>query len=134
MVDALVRNTPGVSGVNDHLHVSYPPTGAYEAPRVYSPAAPVVSPPPDVVVPGPTALPQVQASTTVDQTLANQIVDRLRWDSVPNSWLQNATITVNNGDAYLQGYFNGSREHDAVLYTLQHTPGIRSIYDESHVK
>src|SRR5215472_4930707 len=25
MVDALVRNTPGVTGVNDQLHVSYPP-------------------------------------------------------------------------------------------------------------
>src|SRR5438045_2970952 len=36
MLDALVRNTPGVAGVNDHLHVAYPPTGAYEPPRVYA--------------------------------------------------------------------------------------------------
>jgi osmotically-inducible protein OsmY len=133
MIDALVRNTPGVGGVNDHLHVAYPPTGAYEAPRVYTPTAPVVSPPP-VVVPGPATFPQVTASSTPDQALANQITDRLRWDSVPNSWIQNATITVNNGDAYVQGYFNGSREHDAVLYALQHTAGIRNIYDESHVR
>jgi osmotically-inducible protein OsmY len=141
MLVALVRNSDGVAGVNDQLRVSYPPTGGPEAPRVYStPPAPVVTPPPDVVVPGatvipgPAGFPQVRASTATDQALANRIVDRLRWDSVSNRWLQNATITVNNSDVYLQGYLNGSREHDAILYTLQHTPGIRNIYDESRVR
>ena len=134
MIDALVKNTPGVAAVDNRLHVAYPPTGGYEEPRVYSTPAPVVTPPPAVVVPGPAGFPQVQASSVGDQTLANQIVDRLRWDSVPNSWMQNATITVNNGDAYLQGYFSGAREHNAVLYALQHTAGIRNVYDESRVR
>lgn len=134
MIDALVRNSSGVAGVNDQLHVSYPPTGAYEAPRVYTSPAPVVTPPAATVIPGPVANPQVQATTAVDQDLANRIIDRLRWDSVPSRWLQNATITVNNGDAYVQGYFESAREHDAVLYALQHTAGIRNIYDQSTIR
>ncbi len=35
MIDAMVRNTPGVFSVNDQLQVAYPPTGFYN-PGVYS--------------------------------------------------------------------------------------------------
>ena len=137
MIDALVRNTSGVTAVNDQLQISYPPTSSYgSGPRVYSTPptpAPVVAPPP-TVVPGSAAFPQVQASSTVDQALANRIIDRLRWDSVPNSWLQNATITVNNGDVYLQGYVDDAREHEGILSSLQHTAGIRNIYDQLRVR
>lgn len=142
MIDALVRNTSGVSGLNDQLQVNYPPTSGYgQAPRVYSsPSAPVVNPPPDVVnpgatvIPGPAAIPQVQAATTSDQVLADRIVDRLRWDSVPTSWLQNAAIRVNNGDVYFQGDVDDAREHRAILSSLQHTAGVRNIYDECRVR
>ncbi|HTL56746.1 MAG TPA: BON domain-containing protein [Candidatus Limnocylindrales bacterium] len=136
MIDALVRNTSGVTSVNDQLQVSYPPTSSYgTGPRVYTtppvPAPVVTTPVP--VVPGPVTVP-VQAATTSDQALANRIVDRLRWDSIPNSWLRNSTVTVNNGNVYLQGYVDDSRTHDAILSALQHTPGIVNIYDQLSVR
>ena len=138
MIDALVRNTSGVTSVNDQLQVSYPPTGSSGVgPRVYTTPpvpAPVVTAPPAPVVPGTVAIPQVQAATTSDQVLASRIVDRLRWDSIPNSWLRNSTVTVNNGNVYLQGYVDDSRAHDAILSALQHTPGIVNIYDQLSVR
>src|SRR5262245_7103825 len=153
MIEALVRNTTGVVGVNDALRVMYPPTGAYPPARVYSrPTTPtpvyvvppvVVSPPAPVVSLAPSgttvlssAYPglKVQASTPTDEPIARRVADQFNIDAVSAAWLQNVTITVVNGEAYLQGLVDSLQAHQAIVSAAQRTVGVKTIYDQLQVR
>ena len=134
MVDAMVRNSGGVFAVNDLLDVTYTPTGAappariYSAPVVISPA-PAVSPP-TTVLPGETAMVRVQASKEIDEPVAHEVADQIRYTSIPASWLSTVTITVTDGAVYLQGYIDNDTERHDVVSAIQHAPGVRVVYDQ----
>ncbi len=133
VLDAMVRNTPGVRSVNDQLHVLYPPTGVVTPPS-YSPGAPVY-PPPVVTTPAPpVSVPRIEATTPADQALAQRIADQLRTDSVPADWLQNMTIRVDNGAAYLQGSIPTQTERQTIDSALQRVRGITAIYDQLQLR
>jgi len=135
MIDAMVRNTSGVAAVNDQLQVTYPPTSAEGLPpHVYAtPPVPIVTPAP-VVVSGQDLYARVQGTTPADQAIARTIVDRLQLDSVPASWMQNATITVSEGNASLQGMVDNQPEHQAIVSAVQRAPKVRAVYDQLQVR
>jgi hypothetical protein len=134
MIDAMIRNTPGVVSVNDQLQVAYAPTGPYSANGVYSPPAPIAAPPP-IVTPGlaPGGL-RVQPSTAADRPIADSIVDELRRDSIPPEWVQNVIINVTGGTVYLQGTVADQQRREAIISAAQHARGVNAIYDQLAVR
>lgn len=135
MIDAMVRNSNGVVAVNDQMQVAYPPTGMEGTPpQVYaSPSAPVVSTPP-VVVPGQTFDYHVMASNSRDREVADRLIDQFRRDSISPVWLQPASVTVTDGNVYLQGTVEGASEHQAIVSAVQRTSGVRAVYDQLQVR
>lgn len=137
MIDTLVRNSNGVVAVNDQMQVTYPPTGVVPSTTI---PAPVVGTPAPVVTTGPTPVPatapgfQVQAPTDADRHLADKVVHRLAWDSVPSTALQDVTVTVNNGDVYLNGVVADQEQHRQIISSVQHVVGVRTIYDHLQVR
>ncbi|SPE60770.1 exported hypothetical protein [Verrucomicrobia bacterium] len=139
MLLTMVRNTPGVVAVNDQLQLPYPPTGVSSPVPVYQGTVPVpaYSAPVVRVAPGTVAAgtvispsPRVLATTTPDQACGQRILDQLSSQSVPPDWLQNVTITVNEGNAYLQGTVDNQQQRDAIISAVRHTAGVRTVYDE----
>jgi osmotically-inducible protein OsmY len=150
MIEGMVRNTSGVVGVNDQLAVLYPPTGAYAPNSGYAQPAPVYTtapqvaqpqvaqPPVVVVVPEGTASTaptvRVEASTKADSPVAHQILAKLHADSVPADQLQNVTISVTGGQAYVQGSVPTQQQHNAIISSIRTVPGVRVVYDQLQVR
>ncbi len=130
MIDSLVRNTPGVSSVNDQLQVTYPPTGIVTSPPYSPPPAGYPAP----VVTAPTPLPRIEAARVSDEPLAHRIGDELRAESVPSYWLQNVTIRVSNGAAYLQGSVPTQQEREAIDAAIQRVRGVTAVYDQLELR
>ncbi len=129
MIDTLVRNTPGVSTLNDELQVTYPPTGAY-TPRVYTP--PVTVAPPAVITPP--AVPRIEAATVNDEILARRVADQLQVAALPADWLQNVSVRVNNGAAYVQGYVATQQQREAIDAAVQQVRGVTTVYDQLQLR
>jgi len=137
MLVTMVRNTPGVVAVNDELHVAYPPTGVSSPAPVYAGSAPdftapVVRVSPSTIAPGTVvvASPRVMASTREDEVVARRVTNQLNSESVPPVWLQNVTITVTGGNAYLQGTVNTQQQEDVIVDAARHAKGVKVVYDE----
>ncbi|HWY75212.1 MAG TPA: BON domain-containing protein [Verrucomicrobiae bacterium] len=144
MIDTLVRNTGGVAAVNDQLLVTYPPTGV-EAPSPYAPASvyttiPPGATPPPVVVPGPAAIPgeypnsRIRPLASTDKPLVHRIVDQLRDDTIPPEWLQSVTVSVTDGNVYMQGYVDNEQEHRTIVAAIQRCRGVVAIYDQTQLR
>jgi osmotically-inducible protein OsmY len=130
MIETMVRNTPGVTSVNDQMQLMYPPTGSV-TPRVYVSPAPVLPPP--VVTALPRA-PRIQAETLADQTLASRIEDQFRKNGIPADWLQNVTISVSNGAAYVQGFVATQAQREAIDRAVQAVSGVTTVYDQLQLR
>ncbi len=130
MIDTLVRDTPGVTSVNDQMRVMYPPTGV-TTPQVYPPATPAAPTP--VVTPPPPG-PRIEADTVADQRLASRIANQLNSNGVPADWLQNVTIRVNNAAAYVQGYVPTQAEREAIDRAVQDVGGVTTVYDQLQLR
>ncbi len=130
MIDTLVRNTPGITGVNDQLTVLYPPTGANTAP-VYSSSAPVYPPP--AVTPG-VPVPRVEAAKPADQPLAHRIYDEFRAEVIPPDALQNVNIRVDNGAVFVRGYVSTQQQREAIDTAVQRVAGITAVYDQLQLR
>ena len=128
MIDTLVRNTPGVASLNDQMQVVYPPTGVVNPPPYTAP----VYPPAAVAIPVPA--PRVEAGRAADQPLAMRIGDQLRVEGVPADWLQNVTIRVNDGAAYVQGYVSNQQQREAIDTAVQHVRGVTAVYDQLQIR
>lgn len=128
MIDTLVRNTPGVVSVSDQLQVLYPPTGAV-TPPVYS--APVYPPP---VVTAPVVVPRIDAVRVADQPLADRVADELRAEALAPDWLQNVSIRVENGAAYIQGYVATQQQREAIDTAVQRVRGLTAVYDQLQIR
>jgi osmotically-inducible protein OsmY len=135
MLETLTRNTPGVLLVDNQLHVAYPPTGLPGQSRVFPgpPPAPIVATP-AVVVPGTAPGLKVYGSTASDRRVCDDVVERLRSDSIYPAWTQDMTLSANDGDVHLQGYVRDRAKRDAIVAAVQQTPGVRTIYDELHTR
>jgi osmotically-inducible protein OsmY len=143
-IDAEVRTTPGVVGVQDELKVdaASPATpGAYTTtipiyqaplPEV-APATPVITMPPPVVIAEYPHL-KLQPWTTADQETANRIGYQLHANQVPTAWLQDTTITVRSGNVWVRGIVDSQEQHDMIISSLQRTGGILAIYDQLQVR
>jgi osmotically-inducible protein OsmY len=129
MIDTLVRNTPGVTSVSDQLQVVYPPTGVVTPPPPYT--APVYPPP---VVTTPSWPPRIEATTVGDEALASRIRDQLRLNGVSSDWLQNVTIRVSDGAAYVQGYVASQQQREAIDTAVQHVTGVTAVYDQLQLR
>jgi len=137
---SLAYGEPGVSAVVDELQVTPPPTGVAApyplapAPRTIPPGTPPAAAP--VVVPGPAAVPgeyptpRVRAATADDAPLAEQVINELRHDTVPAEWLQNVTITVRDGNVYLQGWVLSPEAHHAIFDSVHHCKGVFTVIDQ----
>ena len=135
MIDALVRGTAEVQAINDQMELGSTPP-AYPvavAPVVTAPAPPVVVSG-ATVIRGPTPYVMVQASNPADQSIARNVADRLQHESVPSTWLQDATITVSAGSVYLQGSVDGRAERNEIVSACQHTRGVATVYDQLQVR
>ncbi len=139
-IEALVRNTSGVVAVKDELRVTFPSPGVYGAyPTttipVYPGELPAPTPPVAVLTPPPArVIPEypkvrVQATTDADQIEADRIVAQLRAAALPLAAEDTVTITVRNGNVSLGGVVQTPEEHGALIEALQHTGGIKAIYD-----
>ncbi len=142
MLDSMVRNTGGVVAVNDQLGVQYPPTGAATGypspspapvytnpPEVITPGAPVIAPG-TTVVPGQYPNPQVHAASAADQAIASNVGQRLLQDGVSPLWLEDVNITVKGTAAYVLGTYTSEPEHQAIISSVRHAPGVSVVYDE----
>jgi osmotically-inducible protein OsmY len=142
MIDALVRNTSGVTSVNDQLQESFAPTGTYNQPaRVYAvPPATQAAPPPPVTVPAPVTSADTAAGTTVqattqsDRFLAQDIVNSLRSDGLEPIIPRTVSIIVTDGRVDLRGTVESEREHQAIVDCVRRTPGVNIVYDGLQVR
>ena len=130
MMVTLARNTPGVVSVNDQLQVVYPPTGAVTVPP-YSATVPAYPPP---VVSTPVVVPRVEAASAADESLARQIREQLRANSVPADYLRDVTIRVNNGAAYVQGSVPNQAQREAIDAAVQQVRGLTTVYDQLQLR
>jgi len=126
MITTLARNTPGVSNVNDEMQVLYPPTGPVTAPPPYA-----TTPTPVLTAPSPAWVPRIEAATVADQTVATRISEELRVAPgiAPDS-LQNVTIRVSNGAAYVQGWVVNQQQREAIDAAVQRVRGVTAVYDQ----
>jgi len=129
MIDTLVRNTPGVSSVNDQMRLTYSPTGS-ATPRVYAPPAVSVPPVVTTLPPGP----WLETETLTDQRLARRIQDQFRMSAIPANWLQNVTIRVSNGAAYVQGFVATQAQREAIDRAVQDVSGVTTVYDQLQLR
>lgn len=127
MIATLARNTPGVLSVNDQIQVVYPPTGAVTP----SSPAPVYVPP---VTSTPASLPRIEAAGVADEVLARHIGDQLRTEPLPVGWMDNVTIRVSNGAAYVQGYVATQQQREAIDAAIQRVRGVTAVYDQMQVR
>ena len=136
MIDAMVRNQPGVVALNDQLQVAaYPPTGVVNgAARVYStsPDYPVSSAP-AIVYSGNLNL-TVQAATPADRNLGARLVDRLRGDSNLSPLATTISISVDAGRVWLRGTVDTEEQHLSIVSVVQHTYGVTAVYDQLTVR
>src|SRR5215475_5291400 len=102
MMDALIRNTPGVVAVNDQTQLTYPPTSTYGRPaRIYTaPAIGVL--PPNQTIPAENVSLKVQPTTSADRSLADRLADRLRTEAPLTTLPETVTATVTGTVVYLQ--------------------------------
>ena len=134
MIDALARNTSGVSSVIDQMQPSLAPTGAYgQPPRVYvTPPVEVRTPPATtgVITPGL----RIQPATEGDRFVADTIADAFRSGAIPLSAADNITATVRGRVVYLQGIVTSEGEREAIRSAIEHTTGVSAVYDQLQVR
>jgi hyperosmotically inducible periplasmic protein len=140
MVEAMVKNTAGVTTVNDKLQVAYSPTGVYNGPtRVYSTPA-TAQPQPDVITsPTPTVTGdilnlRVQGVTEGDRVLGQRIVDSLRTDTVLPTLAPAVNINIAEGKVTLRGMVQSEQQRRAIIASVQRVPGVTAVYDELRLR
>lgn len=136
MIESLVRNQPGVVGVNDQLRVGYSPTGAVNAPvRVYTTAPDyVVNTAPTIVYSGGNLNLTLQATTVADRNLGQRVIDRLRADNNLMPLASTISISVSDGRVYLRGTVDTEEQHLSIVSVVQHTYGVNAVYDQLTVR
>ncbi len=137
MIDAMVRNTPGVTALNDQLVVSYPPTGYPQGNLPYPPPAPVVTPPLTPINPAnppPSAGMAIQATSAADRVLAQRLTDTVRSDSNLPAAMPGVSVSVTGGAVYLRGTVDNQQQHQALVSDAQRTPGVSAVYDQLQVQ
>jgi osmotically-inducible protein OsmY len=122
MVDALVRNVPGVVKVNNLLRVTesdgrLEPTGRFdtESPNDYFNM-------------------HVQALTDDDRVLAQRIMSDLRNDAVMASSVPKVNIFIANGEATLKGIVQTEQQRRAIADTVRGVGGIERVRNELKVQ
>jgi len=135
MIDALARNTSGVTSVIDQMQPGLAPTSAYGIPpRVY------VVPPVEVRTPMPseslTTGPglKIQPATDADRFVANSIADACRSGAVPLNASDNLTAIVRGNVVYLQGLVPSEGQRQTIRSAIEHVPGVSAVYDQLQVK
>ena len=127
MVDALVRNSPGVVRLNNSLHVDDPrasytaPTGT-EATRVYSSSTP------DMVNL------HVQTMSDRDWELAQGILASLRTGTTPGETFAPVHIYVADGKAMVRGTVANETERQTIINAIQRAAGAGNVQSELVVK
>jgi len=118
LIENLVRNSSGVTGVIDELQVaSVEPTGRAETSRVYSATA------------GEIFNLHVQGLTDADRALAQRILEGLRTDTVLASMLPVVDIQVADGKVTLQGNVQNSQQKQTIATAVQRAAGTGNVMD-----
>ncbi len=134
MIDALARNTSGVTSVIDQMQPGVAPTSTFgQPPRVY------VVPPVEVRTPAVTqAVPapglRIQPATDADKYMADTIADAFRSGAIPLSAADNITATVRGPVVYLQGLVTTEGERQAIRSAIEHVAGVSAVYDQLQVR
>ena len=144
MIDAMVRNTAGVISLNDQLQVNYTPTGSasgtYNQPvqgYATSPTAaqPAIDPnSPTPIVTADSLNLRIQTATDNDRQVADRIGDALRNETVLPTLVPNVNISVNNGRVTLRGIVQSESQRRTIISTVQHVPGVATVYDELRLR
>ena len=114
VVDAVVRNTHGVSSVNNLLQAgdSWPtPTSRSDDSRIYRNA-------------GENFNLHVQGLSETDRDLAQQILNGLRADPTMNSQFANVDIYVSNGRVTLQGMVESEQQRRMIHSAVERAAGM----------
>lgn len=118
MVDALVRNNPGVMRLNNSLHVAGP-TGT-ESSRVYST--------PDMINL------HVQTLTDRDWELAHGILTSLRTGPKPGDVFVPVDVYIADGKATLRGTVKSEEQRQTIITAVQRAAGTENVQSELVVK
>jgi osmotically-inducible protein OsmY len=136
MIESLVRNQPGVVGVNDQLQVAYAPTGVINGtPRVYTtpPDYVVNSTAPALVYSGNLSI-TLQATTVGDRNVGQRVIDRLRADNRLAPLASTISVSVSDGRVWLRGTVDTEEQHLSIVSMVQHTYGVNAVYDQLTVR
>jgi osmotically-inducible protein OsmY len=135
MIEAMVRNTGGVTSVNDQLQVSYSPTGAYNQPaRVYPTPQPEVITAAGPAITGDVPNLRVQGVTESDRVLGQKIADSLRTDTVLPTLAPMVNVNVAAGKVTLHGLVQNEQQRRAIIAAVQRVPGVTAVYDELRLR
>jgi osmotically-inducible protein OsmY len=137
MIDSLVRDQSGVVSVNDQLQVGYTPspTGVVSGvPRVYTtPPDYVGGSSPAIIYSGNLNV-TVQATTLGDRNLGQRLVDRLRSDATLSPLSTAINLSISAGQVYIRGTVDTEQQHIAIVSIVQHTYGVKAVYDQLVVR
>ena len=123
MIDALVRNSPGVVRLNNSLHVDDPragytaPTGT-ESSRMYSASTP------DMINL------HVQTLSDRDWELAQGILASLRTGTTPGDTFAPVHIYVADGKALVKGKVSSELQRQTILGAVQRAAGTGNVQSE----
>jgi osmotically-inducible protein OsmY len=125
MILAMVKNTPGVIGVNDMMRLTDPrisPTGRPTSePGVYSNADDYFNL-------------HVQGLSDTDRQLAQQILSDLRTDTVLASSVPKVNIYVADGQVTLRGIVQTEQQRQTIANTVQRAAGVNNVRNELRVQ
>jgi osmotically-inducible protein OsmY len=129
MIDAMVRNTPGVVSLNNYLRIADPrvdslaPTGRVaDSSRLYSSSS------------GEVFNLHVQTQSELDRAMAQRILEELRADTVTGSAAPNVNIYVANGQATLRGTVRSERQRQSIATAVQRAIGPANLRNELWVQ
>jgi hyperosmotically inducible periplasmic protein len=116
MIDAVVRNTTGVSSVNDEMRVLNA-TGQTESrlyPNSYGSGSGAAASAVNAPTPGEIFSLHVDNLNQVDRTLAQRIIDGLREDSTLQGLIPKVDISVAGGKVFLRGTVQSEQQRQVI--------------------
>jgi hyperosmotically inducible periplasmic protein len=116
LIESVIKNTVGVTAINDGLTIAPSATGRR------------------ATVPGDIFNLHVQGLSAPDRTLAQRILDGLRTDSMLGNLLPSVDIQVAGGKVTLQGTVQTEQQKQAILSAVQRAAGVDNVQDELQVQ
>jgi osmotically-inducible protein OsmY len=116
LIENIIKNTAGVTAINDGLTIAPSATGRR------------------ATVPSDIFNLHVQGLSAPDRTLAQRILDGLRTDSLLGNLLPSVDIQVAGGKVTLQGTVQTEQQKQAIVSAVQQAAGADNVQDQLQVQ